>query len=103
MHLISKKRFEEAATKFPNQRTALMDLYRVLRIARFESPDEMRKIFPSLDNFKYKDKWWVIDVGGNNLRLIAYIQFSQNRMYAKYILTHAEYNKLCERGKKGEL
>lgn len=74
-----------------------------LRSAKFVSPDEMRKVFPSLDNFKYKDKRWVIDVGGNNLRLIAYIQFSQNRMYAKYILTHAEYNKLCERGKKGEL
>lgn len=103
MHLISKKRFEEAAKIYPNQRTALMDVYRVLRSAKFVSPDEMRKVFPSLDNFKYKDKWWVIDVGGNNLRLIAYIQFSQNRMYAKYILTHAEYNKLCERGKKGEL
>lgn len=103
MHLVSKKRFEEAARNYPNQRIALLDLYRVLNSTRFESPEEMRKVFPSLDNFKYKDKWWVVDVGGNHLRMIAYIQFNQNRMYVKYILTHAEYDKLCERVKKGEL
>ena len=103
MHIISKKRFEEAARNSPNRRTSLMDLYRVIKKAKFASPDETRAVFPSLDNFIYKDKWWVIDVGGNHLRLIAFIQFSQNRMYTKYIVTHAQYDKLCERGRRGEL
>ena len=26
-----------------------------------------------LDNFKYRDKWWVLDIGGNNLRLLAFM------------------------------
>jgi len=103
MHIISKKRFVEAADNHPNQRTAIMDIYRVLKAAKFKSPEEMRNVFPTLDNFKYKDRWKVIDIGGNHLRLIAYIQFSQNRMYVKYILTHADYDKLSERGAKGEL
>ena len=103
MHVISKKRFEEAAREYPNQRIALIDMYRILKKENYKNPNEMRRVFPSLDNFKYKDRWWVIDVGGNHLRLIAYIQFSQYRMYAKYILTHAEYDNLCERGRKGEL
>ena len=103
MHVISKRPFSDAANSHPNQRQALDDLYRVLRKSTFDSPDDMRQMFPSLDNFKHKDKWWVIDVGGNNLRVIAFIQFVNNRMYVKHILTHAEYDKICKRYKKGEL
>ena len=101
MHVISKRPFNEAANAYPNQRQALEDLYRVLRKANLSSPEEMRKIIPSLDNFKYRDKWWVIDVGGNHLRVIAFIQFLHNRMYVKHILTHAEYDKVCKRYARG--
>ncbi|GAH00443.1 unnamed protein product [marine sediment metagenome] len=88
MHVISIKPFHEAAKKYPNRRLAIMDAYRVLRKANFKSPDEMRKVFPSLGNFKYEDKWWIVDIGGNKLRLIAFIQFMHNRMYVKHIFSH---------------
>lgn len=103
MHVISKRPFNHAAREYPNHRQALEDLYRVLRKSEFNSPDEMRKIFPSLDNFNYKDRGWVIDVAGNHLRVIAFIQFIQNRMYVKRILTHAEYDKFCKRYARGKL
>lgn len=103
MHVISKRPFSAAARNYPNQQQALEDLYQVLKKGEFTSPNEMRRVFPSLDNFKYKDKWWVIDIGGNNLRMIAFIQFVQNRMYVKHIVTHAEYDKLCKRYVKGVL
>lgn len=102
MHVISRRPFADAARKHPNQRQALEDLYRVLRGSSFATPEEMRKVFPSLDNFKYKDKWWVLDIGGNHLRVIAFIQFVQNRVYVKHIATHAEYDKLCRRYARGE-
>lgn len=101
MHVISKRPFSEAAKLYPNQRQALEDLFLVLRKGKFSSPEKMREVFPSLDNFKYRDKWWVIDVGGNHLRVIAFIQFSQNRIYVKHILTHAEYDKVCKKYSKG--
>ena len=103
MRVISRRPFNEAAKADPNRRQALDDLYRVLRKSKFNSPDEMRQLFPSLDNFKYKDKWWVLDVGGNNLRVIAFIQFLHNRMYVKHIVTHAKYDKICYRYATGEL
>jgi len=78
-------------------------LYQTLSKGTFSSPDEMRKALPSLDNFKYKDKWWILDVGGNHLRLIAFIQFVQNRIYVKHIASHAQYDKICKRYAKGEL
>ncbi|PCJ50951.1 MAG: cytoplasmic protein [Gammaproteobacteria bacterium] len=103
MHVISKYPFNEAARKYPNQKRALADLYKVLRNSEFNSPDEMRLLFPSLDNFKHKDRWWVLNVGGNHLRVIVFIQFSCNRIYVKHILTHNEYDKLCKRYNQGEL
>jgi len=103
MHVISKRPFNDAAKAHPNQRQALNDLYKALKEHSFETPDDMRKLFSSLDNFKYKDKWWVIDVGGNHLRVIAFIQFLNNRIYVKHILTHTEYDKITQRYKRGEL
>ena len=103
MRVISKRPFIDACKVYPNQRQALDDLYKVLLNSQCQSPAEMRRVIPSLDNFKYKDKWWVIDVGGNHLRVIAYIQFVCSRVYVKHILTHADYDKLTKRYGKGEL
>ena len=47
--------------------------------------------------FNYKNKWWVTDIGGNNLRLLAFIEFRDNRMYVKHLVPHAEYDKLCKK------
>lgn len=94
MHVISKEPFEQAARRFPNDALAIKALYRLVRETDFKSPDELRTAVPSLDNFKYRNKWWVLDVGGNNLRVIASIHFLNKRFYVKHIATHAEYDKL---------
>ena len=95
--------FDKAARIYPNDRAAILDLYNLLNKCDFSAPDEMRQALPSLDNFKNVDKWYVIDIGGNNLRLIAYINFVTKKLNSKYIATHAEYDKLTEKAKKGEL
>lgn len=100
MHVISKKPFNDAAAKYPNDRLALLEMYRVLNSTVFRSPGELRAVFPSLDNFKYKDRWWVLDVGGNNLRVMAFIQFVNRRVYIKHIVSHADYDKLTKTYRK---
>jgi len=78
-------------------------MFKLLRKVKPKTPEEMRESIPTLDNFKHRDKWWVIDVGGNNLRLIAIIKFVHQKVLIKHIVTHAEYDKLCQRYAKGEL
>jgi len=68
-----------------------------LKKGTFNTPEELRQLFPSLDNFKYKDKWYVIDIGGNKLRIMALIFFRIQKFYVKHIVTHAEYDKLCNK------
>jgi len=97
MHVLSRKPFNDAKRKYPNDANAIEDMFKVLRGGTYHNPEELRKVFATLDNFKYKDKWWVIDIGGNNLRLIAFIEFKDNRMYVKHICSHAEYDKFCKK------
>jgi len=103
VHVISKRPFAEAAEKHPNDRASIIDVYNALRKGTFETPQELKKAFPTLVNFKYKDKWWLIDIGGNNLRLMAAILFTTQKIFVKHISTHSEYDKLTQRYKKGEL
>ena len=97
MHVISRKPFNDACKQYPNDASAIESTYKSLKQGEFSTPEDLKKLFPSLDNFKYKDKWWVIDIGGNNLRLMAFIEFKHKRMYVKHIVTHSEYDKLCKK------
>jgi mRNA interferase HigB len=96
VHVISRKPFDDAAIRYPAARAALQRNYDLLRKGDFTTPDQLRNAFPTLDNFKYRDKWWVLDIAGNNLRLIAFIQFRDNRMYVKHIVNHTEYDALTK-------
>ena len=100
MNVITKKAFGDAARKFPNERNSLLALFKILKKNDFSTPNELKAIFPSLDNFKYREKWWALDVEGNNLRVILFIQFVNKRIFIKHIVTHADYDKLSERYRK---
>lgn len=96
MHVVSRAPFEMATRRFPNQALALDDLYRVLKKENYTSPNQMRKRFPSLDRMKYREKWWVIDVGGGHLRVMFFADFARGRIFIKHITPHAEYDKLTD-------
>ena len=103
MHIVSRKAFYDAAKNYPNDADAIDALYKTLKAGHFKSPDELKMHCPSLDNFKFRDKWWVIDIGGNNLRLIAYIDFLGERIFIKQIINQPNCDKLCKRYNRGEL
>ncbi len=103
MHVIAKMAFLEAARKFPQDRKALMDTHRLLKAGKFKNPEELKNLFPSLANFKYLDHGYVIDVGGNNLRILAIIYFQGQKLFIRHIVSHKEYDQLCDRYRKGEL
>lgn len=97
MNVLTKRPFVDAALKYPNDREALLNIYRVLSKGEFPDPLALKAVFPSLDKFRYVDKWWVIDVGGNNLRLVACILFNTQLVYVKGIFSHSEYDQCTAR------
>ncbi|MEN4586991.1 type II toxin-antitoxin system HigB family toxin [Pantoea agglomerans] len=97
MHIISRGPFREAAIIYPNNASALDAAYLVLRDENFATPDALKIRFQSLDRMKYREKWWVIDVGGNSLRIMFYADFDRGKIFIKHIVTHAEYDKLVKK------
>lgn len=103
MHVISKKPFVDASNKYPRYSKAIIQTYDLLRKVKCNSSQELKGYFNSLDNFTYKDKWYVIDISGNNIRLMAFIEFGAGKVFVKHIVNHPDYDKLCERYAKGDL
>jgi len=94
MHVVKREPFETAKLLYPNCADALDATFKALKRSDAKTPEELRQVFPSLDNFKYVDKWYVIDIGGNKLRLIAFLEFVGGKCFIKHIVTHKEYDRI---------
>lgn len=90
MHIITQKRVWEAKIKFPESRTALDGWYRLVKRNSFNNFAELKGCFNSVDKVK---NFYVFDIGGNKLRVIAIIHFQREKLYVKAILTHQEYDR----------
>jgi len=90
MHVITRKRILEFSHLHPDSRSALEAWYAVVERTRFLSFPDLRQTFPSAD---WVSGLVVFNIGGNKVRLIAAVHFNRGKLYIRYILTHAEYDK----------
>lgn len=90
MHVIAKKRVQEAQLLFPESKSSLDGWYQVISKNNFKSFAELKKFFSSVDKV---GSLYVFDVGGNKIRLIASIHFNRQRIYIRHILNHKDYDK----------
>lgn len=89
MHIITRKRLNEFADKYPETGSALANWYRQMKQNNFASFADLRAIFPSADQV---GKLTVFNIGGNKVRLIAAIHYNRRKVYIRAVLTHPEYD-----------
>lgn len=92
MHLISRSMIKDATDKYPQHSRELLALMIAIEKGHFKTPDSLKAAFPSLDNLKYLDKHYVINIGRNDLRLVALIFFESQKFYVRHVFTHKEYD-----------
>jgi mRNA interferase HigB len=90
MHIITRKRLNEFAERFPETENSLARWYELAKLNTFNNFSELREIFPNADQV---GKLTVFNVGGNKIRLIAAIHYNRKKIYIRAILTHTEYDK----------
>ena len=95
MHVITRKRLNEFAEKYPDTENALADWFRLMKQNNFPNFAEMKTIFSSADKV---GKLTVFNVVGNKVRLIAAIHYNRRKVYIRAVLTHKEYD--AEKWKK---
>jgi mRNA interferase HigB len=89
MHVITRKRLNEFADKYPETKAGLAHWYSPIKNNNFSNFAELRAIFSSADQV---GKLTVFDIGGNKVRLITAIHYNRKKVYIRAVLTHTEYD-----------
>jgi mRNA interferase HigB len=70
MHVITQQRIWEAKKKYPEVKSALDGWYRIMKLNKFNNFAELKQSFNAVDKL---ENYYIFDIGGNKLRLIANI------------------------------
>ena len=90
MHVISMKKLKQFWLNHPNAEVSLRYWYKLTTQHKWQSFNDICQTFPSASQVK---NFVVFNIGGNNFRLITYIDYQSNKVFIREVLTHAEYDK----------
>jgi mRNA interferase HigB len=88
LHVITRKKLLESATKHGDLGEPLDVWYRVAKKAEWKSLKDVRQVFPTAD---VVEEFTVFNIKGNAYRLITEINYQTGRIFLPHVLTHAEY------------
>jgi mRNA interferase HigB len=90
MHIITKKRLQEFWEKHPDSEESLRFWYQIAKRADWSNLVNTRNDFSHAD---LAGICTIFNIGGNKYRLITKISYRTKKIYIRFILTHAEYDK----------
>ena len=90
MRIIKRGALVQFWEKHPDSKPSLESWYNVVRGAQWQTPAEMKLIYPNADLVGRRT---IFNISGNKYRLIARVNYRSQRVFVLYILTHAEYDR----------
>jgi len=90
MHLLSRDALKEAGRNHADLEKPLDVWYRVAKKAEWKSLADVRRTYPHADAV---GKYTVINIKGNDYRLIVEINYRTGRIFIRHVLTHQEYDR----------
>jgi mRNA interferase HigB len=90
MRIITKKRLTDFYTGHADAKKNLLTWAKIVRTTSWKNLVELKKAFPAADLVR---NFTVFNIGGNKYRLIAYIDYEDQIIFIRHILTHAEYDR----------
>ena len=90
LRVISRRRLREFWERHKDAETSLRAWYAVTRRATWRSIVETKEVFPHADAV---GDCTVFNIKGNDYRLITKIHYRGQRVFIRYVLTHAEYDR----------
>lgn len=88
--MISKRGLMHQAKKHRDAIPALENFYRTARRAEWRGLHQVRRQFPTADQV---GSVLIFDVLGGSYRLITTVNYSQQTLFIKALLTHKEYDR----------
>ncbi len=92
MRIITYKRIKEFSNKHADAETPLNFWFHSVTSRKWANINDLRQDFNSVDyvgNHRF-----VFNIKGNTYRLVAIISFNAQKVYIRFIGTHADYDKI---------
>ncbi|MCB0840901.1 MAG: type II toxin-antitoxin system HigB family toxin [Bacteroidetes bacterium] len=89
MRVVTPKEFAE---KHPQAKIPLLSWHQITRKADWQNLNEIKKDFSSVDYVG--NNRFVFNIKGNDYRFISIIIFASQKLYIRFIGTHAEYDRI---------
>lgn len=90
MHIISMRRLREFWEQHAGAESTLRAWYSHVEQTKWQNFAQVRQDFPTAD---LVHRLTVFNIGGNHYRLVARIEYQQQKVYIRAVMTHAEYDK----------
>lgn len=90
MHVISRAILRDFCEKHADSCEALYSWYRVATKSKWNNLVEVQVLYPKAEAV---GNFTVFNIKGNKYRLIVDLIYADQRIFIKYILTHAEYDR----------
>lgn len=92
MRVISRPILIKFWTKHPDSETPLKLWFKKIEQAKWKNINELKADFPTAD-YVGNDRI-VFDIKGNKYRIIVLVFFTGQKMFIRFVGTHAEYDKI---------
>lgn len=93
MRVISVRPLRKFWERRPDAQSPLRHWYRTVKRSDWRNFVELRGEFPHADQVTINGKQVIIfNVGGNNYRLLAVVEYKWRVVYVRAVMTHAEYD-----------
>jgi mRNA interferase HigB len=93
VRVIAKRTLNTFGNSHPDVVDALMDWYRKMMRCEAKHIHELLETFGTADAVGEGKRYTCFNVKGNTYRLIARVQYGNQAVYIKKILTHKEYTR----------
>jgi mRNA interferase HigB len=90
MHVITRKKLREFWVIHSDSYEALDNWYKLSSKAKWTNLIDVQTVYPTAEAVS---NFTVFNIKGNTYRLIVDIVYTEQTIFIKYILTHAEYDK----------
>jgi mRNA interferase HigB len=92
MHVISRPILIKFWIKHPDSETPLKLWFKKIEQAKWKSINDLKADFPTAD-YVGNDRV-VFDIKGNKYRIIVLVFFTGQKMFIRFVGTHAQYDKI---------
>lgn len=93
MRIVSRKKLADYYLMHAGSKTALEEWYKKVTKAEWKNLNELKQHYLSADYVG--NNRVVFNIKGNDYRLIAIVIFVSQKVYVRWIGTHAEYDKVA--------